>query len=174
MAFNVLENTSPLILWKEVLNFFVVNVIQKFDLPFQSMNVTWESLRVIRGGRPLRHPLNLKGMVNQDIGTLDKGWRTPESFYETTFFYVFIWNACQLTRTWPKKSFIWSIRRTLFRSSGGHAYDTMVLKYRGGSNRIYGNQIISCTIRGELSCRKKSNPRKRKNLYLLPSNTIYE
>lgn len=162
MAFNVIENSSPMVLWQDVLKFFVTNVIQKYFLPLQSMNVTWESLRVVRGGTPLRHPLNIKGAVNQDIGALDKGLKIElQRAYAKQPSFTYLYGMPINLQELGQKEDLFGTLEELYLDPIGDP-KTMIIQYWGNSSRMYGNRIISCTVRGELGKRKKYKSKKRK------------
>ena len=154
------------------MNFFVVNIIDAYILPIQSFNVSWESLKIMKGGTPHRHPLNLKGKINQDIGTLEKGLKIElQRQYTTQPSYTFIYGMPINLQELDKKKVLLGKLETLYLDPIGTA-DTLMVKYRGGTNRV-SKHIMSCTIRGELGSRKKSQKLKRKKINFLVSNDQY-
>lgn len=175
MVFSVLENAETVMGWKDVLNFFVVHVIDKFFLPLQSVNVTWQSLRIVKSGTPQRHPLNIKGKVNQEIGTLDKGLKIElQRAYAKQPSFTYLYGMPVNLQELEQKNSLFEQLEELYLDPIGDS-STMVVQYRGGSSRIYGNtsRFVSCTVRGELAERRKYKSKRKKTLYIQNPNTIY-
>lgn len=162
MAFRVLETTEPVVGWKEVLNFFAVNVIEEFFLPLQSMNVSWQSLRIVKSGTPQRHPLNIKGRVNQEIGTLEKGLKIEfQRAYAKQPSFTYLYGMPINLEELEQKNSLFEKLEKLYLDPIEDKNGTMIVQYRGGSTRVVGNRIISCTVRGELGQRKKYKKKKK-------------
>lgn len=170
MAFRVIQTTEPVIGWKQILNFFAVNVIEEFFLPLQSMNVSWQSLRVVKSGLPQRHPLNIQGQVNQEIGTLEKGLKIEfQRAYAKQPSFTYLYGMPINLEELEQKNNLYQKLETLYLDPIKDNNGTIIIQYRGSSNRVFSdrNRIISCTVRGELGQRKKYKKKEKKATQIL-------
>ena len=101
--------------------------------------------------------------MNQEIATLEKGliieyqrhYAKQASF---TYLYGMPLNLLEL----ENRQKLFDNVEILYLDPIGEA-NFMLVQYRGGSNRVMGDKIISCTVRGDLGSRPKAKRKSRRS-----------